>query len=328
MVTESRRKLRWATIIFWILLLYIIAALVWWYLVLEDQNHQIYKLKLDQLESLRSDPVRYNEERFLIEDDKRRNTIKHIGEGSTFLLFIILGAVFIFYSVRRHFRLHQQQQNFVMAITHELKTPIAVVRLNLETMQKHQLDEAKRSKLMKTTLLETLRLDMLINNILLSSQLEGHSYHVSKEELDLSDLAGHVINQFLSRYPDRKVSSHIHPGIELKGDALLLKLLLSNLLENANKYSPKEKPIYFELTQKGKEILLKVADEGSGIAEDEKKNIFEKFYRIGNEQTRNTKGTGLGLYLSKIIANDHQAFITVTNNKPQGSIFTVHFDAK
>jgi two-component system, OmpR family, sensor histidine kinase CiaH len=328
MVNESKRKLRWATIIFWILLLYIIAALVWWFLVLESQNQEIYELKIDQLESLRSDPARYNKERFIIEDLKQRNTIKHIGEGTTFLLFIILGGIFIFRSVRGHFRLHQQQQNFVMAITHELKTPIAVARLNLETMQKHQLDEAKRNKLMRTTLQETLRLDMLINNILLSSQLEGHSYNISKEELDFSKLAEDMITQFSNRYPERKVSYIIQPGIELVGDALLLKLLISNLLENANKYSPKEKPVNFELTRKGKEILLKVADEGIGIKEDERKNIFQKFYRIGNEQTRNTKGTGLGLYMSKIIANDHQGFITVTNNKPQGSIFTVHFDVK
>jgi signal transduction histidine kinase len=294
MADESRRKLRRATIIYWILLLYIVVALVWWFLVLEAQNHEIYELRLSQIEALQSDTTRFKQERFIIEEHKKIKTIRHIGEGSTFLLFIILGAVFIFRSVRRHFRLQQQQQNFVMAITHELKTPIAVVRLNLETMQKHQLDEARRMKLMKTTLQETLRLDMLINNILLSSQLEGHSYNISREELDFSNLATDVVHQFSTRYPDRHVISNIKPEITLNGDPLLLKLLISNLLENANKYSPRDKPITFELTSKSKEVLLKVADEGPGIEENEKKNIFEKFYRIGNEQTRHAKGTGLG----------------------------------
>ncbi|MCU7547814.1 ATP-binding protein [Chitinophagaceae bacterium LB-8] len=328
MADESRRKLRRATIIYWVLLLYIVVALAWWFLVLETQNHQIYQLKMDKIEHMRSDPVSFNKERLSIEDHRKRNTIRHIGEGTTFLLFIILGAVFIFRSVRRHFRLQQQQQNFVMAITHELKTPIAVARLNLETMQKHQLDEARRSKLMKTTLQETLRLDMLINNILLSSQLEGHSYHISKEELDFSRLAADVVHQFSSRYPDRHIKEEVESDVTLYGDPLLLKLLISNLLENANKYSPREKPVSFQLTRKDKEILLQVADEGPGIEDVEKKNIFKKFYRIGNEQTRNAKGTGLGLYLCKIIAHDHKAFFTVTNNKPLGSIFTVHFDAK
>lgn len=328
MAEESRRKLRWATIIYWVLLLYIIAALVWWFLVLEAQNHEIYQLKMDKIEALRSDTERFNKERYIIEDQRRRNTTKHIGEGTTFLLFIILASVFIFRSVRRHFRLQQQQQNFVMAVTHELKTPIAVARLNLETMQKHQLDEVRRSKLMKTTLQETLRLDMLINNILLSSQLEGHSYQISIEELDFSRLAADVEHQFSARYPERNIISNIEPDVTLYGDPLLLKLLISNLLENANKYSPREKPISCELTRNNREILLTVADEGPGIKEDEKKNIFKKFYRIGNEQTRNAKGTGLGLYLCKIIAQDHKAYFTVNNNKPQGSIFTVHFDAK
>ena len=328
MADESRRKLRWATIIFWVLLLYIISALVWWFLVLESQNHEIYQLKLSQIESLRMDSVRFKKEYFIIEDQKKRNTFKHIAEGTTFLLFIILGAAFIFRSVRRHFRLQQQQQNFVMAITHELKTPIAVVRLNLETLQKYQLDEAKRNKLMKMTLQETLRLDILINNILLSSQLEGHSYQVSREELDFSKLTADVVHQFSTRYPDRNIVSNIQPDIALNGDALLLKLLISNLLENANKYSPRDKPITCELTGNGKEVILKVADEGPGIEEAEKKNIFKKFYRIGNEQTRNAKGTGLGLYLCKIIAHDHKGYFTVNNNTPQGSIFTIHFDPK
>jgi K+-sensing histidine kinase KdpD len=169
---------------------------------------------------------------------------------------------------------------------------------------------------------------MLINNILLSSQLEGHSYHISKEELDFSKLTTDVVHQFSTRYPDRNIVRKIQPDIALNGDTLLLKLLISNLLENANKYSPRDSPITCELINNGKEILLKVADEGPGIEEAEKKNIFKKFYRIGNEQTRNSKGTGLGLYLCKIIAHDHKAYFTVNNNKPQGSIFTIHFDAK
>jgi K+-sensing histidine kinase KdpD len=106
---------------------------------------------------------------------------------------------------------------------------------------------------------------------------------------------------------------------------LLLKLLVSNLLENANKYSEKEKPIGCLLTKSGKSIELQVVDEGQGIVEEEKENVFEKFYRIGNEQTRTTQGTGLGLYLCKKIAAYHRAEISIRDNSPHGSIFCVIF---
>jgi two-component system, OmpR family, sensor histidine kinase CiaH len=106
---------------------------------------------------------------------------------------------------------------------------------------------------------------------------------------------------------------------------LLLKLLVSNLLENANKYSPKDKPIMITLRESAEVVELSVKDEGCGISDEEKKNVFKKFYRIGNEQTRTAKGTGLGLYLCKKIADDHRGTITIEDNQPQGSNFIVRF---
>jgi signal transduction histidine kinase len=212
-----------------------------------------------------------------------------------------------------------------MAITHELKTPIAVSRLNLETMQKHQLEEDKRKKLLQATLQETLRLDTLINNILISSQLEGNAYSISKEELDFSELTKDVIKAFCSRYPDRRILVAINEDVELEGDAVLLKLLLSNLLENANKYSPKEKDITLQLSKEGAKVVLQISDEGCGIPEEEKKVVFQKFYRVGNEQTRKTQGTGLGLYICKRLAKEHNGDILIRDNQPTGSKFIVQF---
>jgi K+-sensing histidine kinase KdpD len=192
-------------------------------------------------------------------------------------------------------------------------------------MQRHNLGAEQKDKLVQTTLQETLRLDNLINNILISSQLDGNSYHAAKEELNFSDLAQAVVSQFAARYNDRKLLTEIDTDIDLRGDPLLLKLLVSNLLENANKYSPRDKPVKLRLSEKGKWIFLEVKDEGPGIHPSEKKNIFRKFYRIGNEQTRKTKGTGLGLFLCKKIVEDHKGQITVEDNQPQGSNFIVQF---
>ena len=111
----------------------------------------------------------------------------------------------------------------------------------------------------------------------------------------------------------------------VNGEPLLFKLLVSNLLDNALKYSAKENPVQLELCKNNDEIWLTVKDEGIGIDADEKKKIFDKFYRSGSEQTRKTKGTGLGLYLCKKIADSNKAKIKVADNKPCGSIFTVVF---
>ena len=324
---KNRRRLTITTAVFWFLLAYIMAALIWWFVLLLQQTSHIYTLQQQQTARTYTDTasVAYKIELSKIKDEKRRNDIKYIGEGVIFLLLIIVGAVYIYRSVRRQLGLQQQQQNFVMAVTHELKTPISVARLNLETLKRYQLDAEKQAKLIDTSLQETLRLDMLINNILISSQLDGKAYQQSKEELNFSDLLQTEIKQFSNRYPTRQVPTDIESDIYLNGDALLLKLLVSNLLENANKYSEKEKPIYVQLHNDGGKIILKIADEGLGIADGEKEAIFQKFYRIGNEQTRTTKGTGLGLYICRQIAEAHHPTIEVADHLPQGSKFIVQF---
>jgi signal transduction histidine kinase len=323
MADENKRKLRLVTIVYWVLLSYIIAALVWWAFLLLQQNTEIFTQRKASLDPSTPD---YAEQVRKIAEQQKRGEYKYIGEGSAFLLLILVGALFVYRAVRRQFRLQQQQQNFVMAITHELKTPIAVARLNLETMQKHQLEEEKKKKLVQITLQETMRLDTLINNILISSQLEGNAYRVAKEELDFSELVKDVVRNFKNRYPDRTLEIAIQDEIDMKGDTTLLKLLLSNLLENANKYSPKDKPVYLALTA-GDLIRLEIRDEGAGIPEEEKKEVFEKFYRLGNEQTRKTQGTGLGLYICRKIVQDHKGEILIKDNQPSGSKFIVQFSA-
>jgi signal transduction histidine kinase len=173
--------------------------------------------------------------------------------------------------------------------------------------------------------MDTSRLNTLTNNILISSQIEGDGYIFSKDELDLSDLMKDCLQEYKTRYPERVFIEEIEPEVEIVGDPLLLQMMINNLLENAIKYSPKEKPVTLTLKKNEQLVILSVKDEGGGIPEDEKKKVFDKFYRVGNESTRKTQGTGLGLYLCRKIAADHNADITVTNNIPVGSIFTINF---
>ena len=134
----NKRRIRLATTIYWLLLFYTVAALIWWFISLEKQNRQMADFKINQLNTVTqraTNPELYNTTLDIIEREHQRNLIKFISEGSTFLVLILIGAGFVYRSVRRQFLLQQQQQNFMMAVTHELKTPISVARLNLETIQ-------------------------------------------------------------------------------------------------------------------------------------------------------------------------------------------------
>ncbi len=328
MAVTSKIKLQRAIIVYWFLLAYIVTALLWWFVSLEKQSETMMNLKIHQLNSSINknlEPELYHKEWFLILDERKRNTTKYVGEGVIFFMLIILGALFVYRSVRNQLRFQMQQQNFMMAITHELKTPISVAKLNLETLLKHELDLEKRNKLLRMTLQETSRLNTLTNNILVSSQLDAEGYKPLNEEINFTDLLKDSITDFKNRYPERIVEENIHEEIEIKGDAFLLQMLVNNLFENAQKYSTKDKRVSCNLKSEKNKILFSVIDEGPGIPENERANIFEKFYRIGNEETRKTQGTGLGLYLCKRIVMWHDANITVTDNKPNGSNFTIIF---
>ena len=312
------------TIVYWFLLVYIIAALVYWFIVLEKQNDEMVALSTEQL---KKDTPSFSQQLDAIELLHHRKKIQYISEGSTFLVLIIVGASFVYRAVRKQILLSRQQQNFMMAVTHELKTPIAVTQLNLETLQKRKLDEAQQQKLIAVSLLETNRLNSLTNNILTASQFEMATYRLNKQPLNFTDLVKNSVRDFKNRFPVRAFTLTAEGDIMIDGESNLLQMLLNNLLDNAVKYSPKESPVQITLKKTAGNVVLTVADEGEGIAEEEKKNVFEKFYRVGNEATRKAKGTGLGLYLCHKIVKDHNGIITIHNNQPQGAVFTVTLKA-
>ena len=314
-----KQRLAFITLVYWFLLIYIIAALVWWFISLEKQNDLMYSYRLTELN--KDDPS-YSQKISQLDEDRKRKTTQYIGEGTTFLLLILLGAVFVYRATRKQIRLSHQQQNFMMAVTHELKTPIAVTRLNLETLQKRKLDEHQQEKLISLALDETNRLNLLTNNILVAAQLESGNYTINKQQIDLSTLVQDSITDFTKRFRNREIKEEIADDIFMEGELMLIQMLINNLVENALKYSSKDKPVCVKLYQDGNTIL-KIIDEGAGIQPNEKKKIFDKFYRSGDESVRTTKGTGLGLYLCKRILKDHKGTISVEDNKPVGSVFTI-----
>jgi K+-sensing histidine kinase KdpD len=325
--TKFNRKLTAVKVVYWALLIYMVAALLWWFIALVKQNDTLVAVQLQQITGTQGQPTMPRQTVAQLLKMQSRKRVQYIAEGLTFLALIVVGAVYVYRATRRQIRASVQQQNFMMAVTHELKTPIAVTQLNLETLQKRKLDPAQQDKMIASTLQEANRLNMLCNNILLAAQLDSKAYKESRIEINFSDLVEGCIDTFKTHFPIRVVTEQINASIYVEGETLLLQMLVNNLLENAHKYAPQDTDIEVVLAQQGQVIQLGVIDSGKGIPDAEKSKIFEKFYRIGSEATRNTKGTGLGLYLCKKIAENHNANISVTDNKPQGSKFVVTFNS-
>ena len=315
-------KLKLVSLIYWVFLTYMIAAFIWWYVSLEKQNNEIAAIKFQSIQL--SDPSLAAKTQ-AIQDFQLRKTKQFIGEGVTILLLFLLGAIYVYRSLMKQLRYADQQQNFMMAVTHELKTPIAISHLNIETLLKRDLDATQQLKLLEATLKETKRLDDLSTNILLTSQLDMGKYEADKQLVNLSELVRQTIKSFQERYPSRVCNTIVEEAMEIQGEPLLIQLLINNLMDNANKYAPITEPIYIQLQTHQNTVQLIVKDQGPGIADAAKNKVFEKFYRLGSESTRTTKGSGLGLYLCKKIATFHNAQIQLTNNTPTGSIFTVTF---
>jgi two-component system sensor histidine kinase CiaH len=323
-----RYRLVIVNIVYWFLVLYIVAILIWWYIELGRQNTKMAQFEMGQVRSAvdsTAAPAFFASAMAQVEAKEKLRNLGYLGEGITSLVIIFISAGFVFRVVRRQIRHSDQQQNFMMAVTHELKTPIAVAKLNLETLIKRKLTEEQQAKLINSALVETERLNQLSNNILLASRLEDSAYVQAKETVSLTDLLSSVTASFTRRFQGRILESVTEPGITIEGDALLLELAINNLIENAYKYSPKDSPVSVRLWREGTETHLEVTDEGDGIPDDEKSMIFRKFYRVGSEETRKTKGSGLGLYLSKTIIRRHRGKISVKDNQPKGSVFTITF---
>jgi signal transduction histidine kinase len=315
----KKRPLRFIYILYWALLTYILAALIFWFFALNKQNSELSFYRIDMLKPA---DTNYQNQINQIEKEKKRKTAQYAGEGITFFLLIIAGAIFVFRLINKQLMQSAEQQNFMMAITHELKTPIAVTKLNLETLQKRKLDPEQQQKLINSTIQEANRLNALCNNMLFLSQIDTGGYIFTKENFDLAALALDCESDFEMRLPLRKFETEVNNNLVINGDKFLIELAINNLLDNAIKYSGKDSFVLIKVFREENNITLQVIDEGKGIPTAEQTKIFEKFYRGIQRQT---KGTGLGLYLTKKIVRQHNGSIVVKDNIPQGCIFEMKF---
>lgn len=321
--------MRFFSFIHLLLLAYIIAALSFWWMSLEKQSRIIYNSEISALKEHINDenfPIKYKEAKNKIDIRKQNRSNQYLGEGLTFFLVILIGSSIVYTTYRFSSKLSRQKNNFMLSVTHELKSPIAAMKLTLQTLQRHQLDEEKQQQLLGKCVLEANRLNNLCNNILIASQMEGGQYANEWQKVSISDMVQSSYEAYQSRYQNRFVLHH-QPNIMAETDKMLLQLVINNVLENGIKYTPKDSIIELHLSQQNDKVIVAIKDAGQGISDEEKKKIFNQFYRIGDENTRQTKGTGLGLYLSKKIMKSLKGSIVVKDNLPQGSIFEISLPA-
>jgi signal transduction histidine kinase len=250
------------------------------------------------------------------------------GETAVFLFIFLVGAYYFKKAIDKERKLHRQQKNFLLSVTHELKSPLASIKLYLQTILKRELDPAQQKSFLTNSLKDIERLDDLVENMLLATKIESNLYTFPKENFNLSEL----VNSVAGRLQGHTCSSQIiklsvQQGISLQGDKFALTSVVTNLIENAVKYSPECAEVLVTLQRMEGQIQFIVADSGIGINDQEKSRIFDKFYRVGSEDTRKTKGTGLGLFIVKQVLDKHQASIKVKNNHPSGTVFEVTFNA-
>jgi len=249
-----------------------------------------------------------------------------IGEGFMFIAIILGGALLFHKSLNKERKLAEQKKNFLLSVTHELKSPLASIKLYLETIQKRSLSKEQVTDFVGKCLLDVDRLNDMVENMLLAAKIENQSYTFPKQEFDLSMLVDSIVNRLQINKCDltsQLINAEIESKIEVTGDKFALTAVVTNLLENAIKYSGPCETVDVKLYTKAGKVHLEVADHGIGIADAEKSRIFDRFYRVGSEETRNTKGTGLGLYIVKQVLDKHEAIINVRDNRPAGSVFEV-----
>lgn len=291
-----------------------------------ELNNEIYYLKteLNLLKGETLDEVVLKGN--ILNEKLHKRWIMISGEGLVFIGILLSGIFQIRKTFKREEELSKQQQNFLLSVTHELKSPIASTKLQLQTLQKHELSREKQKEILANAINDTDRLNNLVENILLAAKIENSVYLLHKEKYNLSEYITQGMNQTIESFHyKQQIVLNIEPDIYMNIDRTNFPSIIINLFENAVKYSPADSTITVSLKKQNQKIILSVADQGAGVSDKEKGTIFQKFYRVGNEETRKTKGTGLGLYIVDYLVKQHDGIITVKNNTPKGSVFEVEF---
>ena len=257
-----------------------------------------------------------------------RKSTAWLGEGVVIGLITLIIILAMYIYIDRILRFNLQKTNFMMAVTHELKTPIAAAKLAIETVIRNKNIEAQ-DRVLEISKKNIDRLSGMMERVLLATQFENSLPVAQKKWESCSD----IIQKSLidCQFTDEqilKISLVIPSNFLIYCDSYMMKIAFINLFTNSIKYSePNGVNVIVSSIINNEHCQILISDQGIGIPMIERTRIFEKFYRVGNEKTRSRSGSGLGLYLVKQILQLHDARIEVQANNPKGSTFVINFNA-
>lgn len=251
--------------------------------------------------------------------------------GAILFIVIIAGLVLNTIFLVREIRRNEQHDSFINAVTHELKTPIASIRLYLETLQTREIDEEKRREFYRIMLDDSDRLLHTVEQVLRASRTGHKKRQIYRTVLDVGELARECTDLARTRSglgeAELGYSETVPPGLRpvVMGDADELRAAISNLIDNAIKYSDKELEVRVEVSIPAPNVVsVSVRDKGVGIPRGHLKQIFKRFYRVPIRMAAKVKGTGLGLFIVRSVVSKHGGkTFAESPGEGLGSTFTI-----
>jgi signal transduction histidine kinase len=236
-----------------------------------------------------------------------------LAEGLALLVVILIGVYVIFLYWQRQSSLNRQQRNFISQVTHELKSPLASIRLHLETIRLRKPSPDRLERFLDTMLDDTSRLENHINKLLMAARLEHGFGGGERQNMDFSEFVTQFLERKLLKLPEGgSLTWRIEPGIRVELDPEGMAMALRNLFENAILYSLASPEIEVTLARESKRCLLIFSDQGRGMAKGDVRKVFRMFYRV-RTTGENIRGTGLGLYIVQSIIERHGGRIRATS---------------
>ncbi len=240
-----------------------------------------------------------------------------LATGAVLLAGVFAGVIAYLTLTVKAFNLNRRQSNFIDAVTHELKSPIASLKLYLQTMTRHSVDEQQREDFHRIMLEDVERLDLLINHLLDAARLERGIEQVEEESVRLDELLRQCASATCVRYrlPSDTVQIDC-PEVTIRSQLVQLEILFRNLIDNAVKYggSPAQVEVRVRALSDDK-VAVSIIDNGAGIPANQRKKVFGRFIRLGNELERSTPGTGLGLHLVRNVIRTISGSIRVSDRE-------------
>lgn len=253
-----------------------------------------------------------------------------LSQGCILMGFILIALYMIFVSQRRLSRITKMQDTILSNVTHELKTPLASIRLYAETMLLRNVPEEERKKFLTRTLKETERLQKLIDTVLISARLESDKSSLAHSRINLNELLTGCFNQVRDRFGDLRTFEFQNLSLKeenahfIWGNPYHLSMLFDNLLDNAVKYTNKGGLIQAGVLLKKDSLQVFIKDNGLGIEKNNLKKIFKKFYRIERNSKMKVQGSGLGLSVCQSIVKEHHGKIfALSDGLHKGTTFYV-----